>query len=505
MTNEDLILALAEFSSDPVGFAYFAFEWGKGELAQYEGLDAWQEAILRDLGNEVITVAEAIALANEGRPIQFATTSGHGIGKSALVAIIILWAISTFEDTKGVVTANTENQLKTKTWAEVAKWHRRFIGRELFKLTATSLFSVDPAHEKTWRIDMVAWSERNTEAFAGLHNASKRILVVFDEGSAIPDIIYEVTEGALTDRDAQIIWLVFGNPTRNKGRFRECFDTGRFAHRWNSRAIDSREVKITNKEQIARWVADYGEDSDFVRVRVRGVFPRVDAESFISYDLCRDATDREWFKGHGPLILGVDVGRFGDDPSVIFPRQGTDARSRPPIILQGADTMATAARVASEFLALKADMVMVDSGGVGGGVVDRLRQLRIPVMEVDFGSKPLNSNPDDGARYANRRAEIWGATRSWLATGCIPHLQSGENTTLVDELSGPNFFLNSKEAIQLESKSEMRSRGVPSPNVADALACTFAYPVFFLGDRSFDAGPLIETEYDPFSKERIYG
>src|SRR5690606_37984873 len=140
----------------------------------------WQVEILEDLRDGLLSIEDAIHLAR---------TSGHGIGKSALVAWIILWAISTFEDTKGIVTANTENQLKTKTWAEVAKWHRYFIGRELFKLTATALFSVDPLHERTWRIDMTPWSERNTEAFAGLHNKGKRLLVVFDEASAIPDLI----------------------------------------------------------------------------------------------------------------------------------------------------------------------------------------------------------------------------------------------------------------------------------------------------------------------------
>ncbi len=214
----DLIEELAGFSSDPLGFVLFGFPWNEpGELEGRFGPEPWQVDILIDLGDGIISAAEAIRLAR---------TSGHGIGKSALVSWIILWAISTFEDTKGVVTANTENQLKTKTWAELAKWYRLFIGRDYFKMTATALFSMDPEHERTWRIDMVPWSERNTEAFAGLHNQGKRILIVFDEASAIPDVIWETTEGALTDRDTQIIWAVFGNPTRNKGRFgpdRRCY------------------------------------------------------------------------------------------------------------------------------------------------------------------------------------------------------------------------------------------------------------------------------------------
>lgn len=502
--NEELIIELASFSSDPLGFAYYAFTWGEGELLHHTGLDVWQEDLLIRLGRGIVSIQEAIAAAQSVDPIQIARTSGHGIGKSALVAIIIWWAISTFEDTKGVITANTENQLKTKTWAEVAKWHRRFIGRDLFKFTATSIFSVDPAHEKTWRIDMVPWSERNTEAFAGLHNEGKRILVIFDEASAIPDVIWEVTEGALTDENTQIMLLCFGNPTRNKGRFRECFDSGKFAHRWDSAAIDSRSSRFTNKEQIKRWIADYGEDSDFVRIRVRGMFPRVDATSFIPYDLAREAIGREILPQVGSaIVLGVDVGRFGDDPSVIYPRQGRDASSRLPIILPGLSTMELAARVAGEFLRLRAAICMVDEGGVGGGVVDRLIQLRIPVIGVDFGSRPSGVDAN-GVKYANKRAEVWGSVRDWLSTGSLPDIKTGEHTTLLDELIGPNFGLNNKEAIQLESKKDMRARGVPSPNVADALACTFAFPSYEIpvGLPRPEESQIL-SDYNPYEKELI--
>jgi hypothetical protein len=494
----DLIEELATYSDDPYGFVLFAFPWGEEntELESFAGPDEWQIKVLLDLGAGLITINEAI---------QIARTSGHGIGKSALVAWIILWAISTFEDTKGVVTANTENQLKTKTWAEVSKWHRMFIGRDLFKMTATALFANDPLHERTWRIDMVPWSERNTEAFAGLHNQGKRILVVFDEGSAIPDLIWEVTEGALTDKDTQIIWMVFGNPTRNKGRFRECFAGGKFAHRWSSDTIDSRTTMLSNKAQLQRWVDDYGEDSDFVRVRVRGVFPRVDAESFIPFDLASAATEREIMAQGGAVVLGVDVGRFGDDPSVIYPRCGRDGITRPVEIFYSMDTMTFAGKVAATFLRVGATVCMVDSGGVGGGVVDRLRQLQIPVIAVDFGSKPDDFHAD-GTKYANKRAEIWGALRSWLSDGSIPNMATGENITLIDELVGPNYGLNKQEAIQLESKKEMRSRGVPSPNVADALACTFAFPSFEFvplpGEEPMKA--VVAPDYDPFSRENIY-
>jgi hypothetical protein len=179
--NDDFIESLASFSKDPLGFVLWAFPWGEpGELEKFRGPEEWQVRILLDLGAGLISISGAIRLAR---------TSGHGIGKSALVAWIILWAMSTLEDTVGVVTANTETQLKTKTWVQVAKWYRLCLTREMFKMTATALFSNDPEHERTWRMDMVPWSERNTEAFAGLHNKGKRILLVFDEASAIPDMM----------------------------------------------------------------------------------------------------------------------------------------------------------------------------------------------------------------------------------------------------------------------------------------------------------------------------
>ncbi len=201
--QEQLIADLAFLSKDPYKFVLWAFPWGMAgcELEQKSGPEPWQADLLKSIRDGLLTPQDAI---------QICVASGHGIGKSAFVAWILLWGISTYEDARGIVTANTETQLKTKTWVELNKWHRLFIAKSLFEVTATKLCSRDPAHADTWRIDIVPWSERNTEAFAGMHNKGKRIIVVFDEGSAIPDIIFETTEGALTDSDTQIIWLICG-------------------------------------------------------------------------------------------------------------------------------------------------------------------------------------------------------------------------------------------------------------------------------------------------------
>lgn len=501
---DELLEDLGRFSTDPLAWVYWAFPWGVDatELTDSEGPEEWQAEILRRLRDGLIDPQGAI---------QLAITSGHGVGKSALVAWIILWAVSTCTDTVGVVTANTETQLKTKTWVQVATWFRRYIAKDLFKMTATAIFSRDPDHSSTWRIDMVPWSERNTEAFAGLHNLHKRILVVYDEASAIPDLIWQVTEGALTDEDTEIIWLCCGNPTRNKGRFRDCFPGGQFHHRWKTLEVDSRTVRFTNKTQIQSWIDDYGEDSDFVRVRVKGMFPRVDSESFIPLERAQGAVLRVVEPQSGQaLILGVDVGRFGDDPSVIYPRRGRDASSWKPRLYHGLDTMQLASRIADAYTELRADICMVDEGGVGGGVVDRLRQLRVPVFGVNFGNKPDGTNMYDGqVKYANKRAEIWGEMRDWLSDGSIVELSipqtNGGVITLVDELTGPTYGMgNNEDKIQLERKKDMRARGVPSPNVADALACTFAMPAVITHQRRIGGQPQVAPDYDPFDLKRIY-
>ncbi len=494
--NDELIETLASFTNDPLGFALWAFPWGEpGSPLEFRELELWQVDLLKQLGAGVLTPAEAIRIAR---------VSGNGVGKSAVVSIIILWAASTFEDTKGVVTANTETQLKTKTWAELGKWFHMFIAKELFKLTATALFSRDPDRERTWRIDMVPWSEHNIVAFQGLHNEGKRLLIVFDEAAVIPDGIHEAADGCMTDADTQRIWVMFGNPNAPTGRFREAFPGGRFANRWLTGAIDSRSVSFTDKREAQNWIDDYGEDSDFVRIRVRGVFPRAGTIQFIGSELAREASRRE-VSVHvfDPLCIGVDVARFGDDESVIYFRKGRDGRSIPPIRLRGVDTMTLASRVAQEFLEHRADAIFVDGGGVGGGVIDRLRQLRVPCIEVQFGAKSDNnfgvSETDIG--YANKRAEIWGATKEWLRHGAIPEIPDLESG-----LTGPEYGfkdMQGRSCILLESKENMKKRGLSSPDIADALCLTFAYPVvpqLRLEDR---ADKLVTTDYDPFVQYEV--
>ena len=465
---------LLTVANDPYKFVCECFPWGDPhtDLAGHTGPDAWQAEVLCE-------IRDALALgAGVDDVIREAVGSGHGVGKSCLVAWLILWAISTREDTRGVVTANTEIQLRTKTWPETAKWYRLSRVRDLFDYTATAIFSSNKEHEKTWRVDAITWSENRTEAFAGMHNQGKRLILIMDEASSIPAVIWETCEGALTDKNTQIIWCVFGNPTRNVGRFKECF--GRFRHRWKTHQVDSRKAKMTNKSQIAKWADDYGEDSDFFRVRVKGEFPRVSSMQFIGTDVVEAAKLRipdPAFPLTDALVMGVDVARFGDDMSVISFRRGPDARSIPWVKLRNTDTMALVARIAHCAQEFHPQIIFVDGGGVGGGVVDRLRELRFPVHEVQFGGAADYGVPNTDGRvaYANKRAEIWGALRDWLRHGIIP-----DDRDLEQDLLGVEYGYTMKEgrdAILLEKKDDMKSRGLASPDAGDSLATTFAMPV----------------------------
>lgn len=491
MTSDDLDALtewLAECSDDPLLFVQEGFDWGVGELANHEGPDVWQVEQLTYLRDQLrsgrMNAAEAIDCV-----VRMATTSGHGVGKSAEVSWIMLWGLSTMEDTKGVVTANTETQLKTKTWAELAKWHRLSRVKDLFTYTATALFSTDPEHEKTWRIDMVPWSERNTEAFAGLHNQGKRVLLIFDEASAIPDIIWEVSEGALTDKDTQIIWAVFGNPTRNTGRFRECFR--KYRHRWKTFQIDSRTVKITNKKQLNEWVQDYGEDSDFVKVRVRGIFPAASDRQFVSTPLVDAARGKHLMEhqyNFAPVILTCDPAWYGDDEIVIGLRQGLkfSILAKYP---KNDNDMVIAGYLAAFEDQYQADAVFIDMG-YGTGIYSAGKTAGRSWTLVSFAGE---SNRKD---CLNKRVEMWYLLREWLKEGgAIP-----DDQVLYDDLIGPEYEVRLDGKIKLESKEDMKKRGLPSPNRGDALALSFAFPVVKKprGPQGV-RGNVANMDYDPFA------
>jgi len=419
--DKELVKDIAEFTHDPLGYVLYAFPWGEGELKD-EYPDDWQIDILKAVGDGLLTVGEAI---------QIAVASGHDIGKSALVAWLILWGISTYTDARGVVTANTESQLRTKTWPELAKWHRLSINKHWFTVTATAIFSSNPKHEKNWRIDAAPWSERNTEAFAGLHNKGKRVILLMDEASGIINLIWEVSESAMLDDNTEVIWGVFGNPTRNSGRFKECF--GKFKHRWITRQIDSRNCKIANKKKIQQWIEDYGLDSDFVKVRVRGMFPSMSTMQFISTEDADKALGKhlrpdqyEW----APKILTLDNAWEGDDEGVIGLRQGLAFKILRTFAKNDND-LQVATMLADLEDQEKADAVFIDAG-YGTGVVSCGKTWKRDWKLVWFGEK----STDPGC--LNKRAEMYKNGRDWLKDGgAIPNDPAMYQRVKHQEISPP--------------------------------------------------------------------
>ena len=480
--HDELFEALGALTHDPLAFVYFAYPWGEPgtPLENMEGPDEWQIQILKDIG-EQLKKGKDLQTA-----IQEAVASGHGIGKSALISWLIHFAISTHENTRGVVTANTEGQLRTKTWPELSKWHNMFIAKDLFTYTATAIFSSDKDYEKTWRIDAIPWSKNSPESFAGLHNQGNRILVLFDEASAIDDVIWEVTEGALTDANTEIIWCAFGNPTRNSGRFRECFR--KYRKFWNTYQIDSRTVKISNKAKINEWLEAYGEDSDFFKVRVRGVFPSASDLQFISTEIADKAQKQVYKLGqfeHLPVIIGVDPAWTGSDSLEIVMRQGYYMKSLASIP-KNDDDWRMAQLIAQFEDEYKADAVFIDMG-YGTGIYSIGKQLGRKWRLIEFGGK--SNDPV----YINMRAYMWGQMKEWLREGgSIPP----NDQALYDDIVGPEAIIDKNGRIQLESKKDMKDRGLPSPNKGDALALTFAARVV----KKSETGNRVvaNTSYNPF-------
>lgn len=452
----ELVNDIAEFYADPLGYVLYAFPWGEkgGPLEDFDGPDTWQREQLSAVGKAI--------QENPETTIQEAIASGHGIGKSAETSWVILWAMSTRPHLAGWVTANTQSQLKSKTWRELSVWHKRAINAHWFEWTATRFFHVE--HQTTWGLDAIPWSEHNSEAFAGLH--AEYVLMIMDEASAIADVIWEVAEGAMTTPRA--MWFCFGNPTRNTGRFRECFR--KYRHRWNGRKIDSRTCKMTNKEKLKEWQEDHGEDSDFFRIRVRGEFPNSDVNQLINTLAIERAAKTKQLVS-GPLKIGVDPARFGDDETSIIRRRNRSAYKVKSY--KGLCTMTLAGIIVNIIKEENPDQVAIDVGGLGAGTYDRLVELGYGdiVIPVNFGG--IANDPE---RYYNKRSEMWGEMGKWIEDDVLP-VSIPDDDMLQTDLETPLYSYDSKGRLVLEKKEDMKKRIGRSPDKGDSLALTFAEPI----------------------------
>lgn len=512
--NEQLMSELGRFYDDPLGYVMFAFPWDTEESIQmvpladkYKdrfdckwGPDEWACEFLDQLGDEIkkrkFDGKKAVL------PIQFSTASGHGIGKSTLTSFLIKFILDTRPRSKGMVTATTATQLRTKTWAELGKWHKISLTSHLFKYSAgrDSMVLEHKEMPGEWNCQGITCKEENSESFQGLHAANSTPFYIFDEASGVPDAIYDAREGGTTDGEPMT--FDFGNPTRNTGMFYEnC--VGKFKHRYIVRSIDSRSVHITNKAKHQIWIDDYGIDSDFVKVRVLGRFPSSGSMQFIDSDEVRVSMQRDIHHDrYAPLVLGVDVARRGHNSSCVYARRGYDARTFPVKEFKGYDAVQLADAVIAEVLyyrsiGLEYAMIFVDATGVGGPVADILRHAGYRVTEVNFGNK----SPDPRYRYVSDM--IWGRVKDAIKTRlALPALTTPEGAKMYQQLTQRDFgYTLSGNKISLESKEDMENR-VMSPDEVDALACTFFREVAPLSVPFGHGNKPVNDEYDPLDYQK---
>jgi len=432
-------------------------------------LDTWQKDVCDSIAERVKKViAETLVQPDPDkvdRNIRIAVSSGHGIGKTALTAGINQWFIAVHPDPYVVCTANTKQQLTEKTWRELAKWHQKSLLKDWFEWTATQFRHRDsPA---TWFATAVPQTEHNSEAFAGVHE--KYVLQIFDEASKIPSIIFDVAEGASAKPGGYRIWLIFGNPTNNTGGFYDaCF--GARTHRWHQIIVDARDAKYSDQRLIDEWKKDHGDDSDFFRVRVKGLPPRQSITNLIGVELAEAAVKRYLMPGQydfAPKVLSVDSARFGDDETVISYRQGMKLHWQK--VYRGLSETKIAEKTLIHINEVNPDTTFFDvTGGYGAGAHDILKDLGYRVVSVNFAEKKGVDN-----EFENLRIQMWDNCRVWLERGDIPNDQ-----TLVRDLTTPDYFYNKTTGKkQLESKDDLKKRLGRSPDKADSLVISFAYPV----------------------------
>ena len=314
-----LASAVSDYYADPLGFVMFAYPWGKpGPLEHETGPDEVQKEFLISLGKEVRK--RGFNGIHPVMPILMAESSGHGTGKSVEGAWLTDWVLSTRPHSIGTVTAGTYKQLDERTWAAIQAWTKLCITAHWFDIQAEGIYHKE--YPDTWKVQAQTSKEENAQSFAGQHARTSTSWYLFDEASEVPDKVFHTAYGGLTDGEPMM--FVWGQPVRNTGEFyRICF--GDLLPRWNHRTVDSRKSRFTNKELIKQWIADYGEDSDFVKVRVFGLPPSASELQFIDKARVDAAKGRSCYAmPDEPLIAGFDVSGGGKAWNVIRFRRGLD-------------------------------------------------------------------------------------------------------------------------------------------------------------------------------------
>jgi phage terminase large subunit len=389
--------------------------------------------------------------------------SGHGVGKSAFMAWTILWFLSTNFPCKVPATAPTSHQLGDILWAELALWHRILIERmpdlgKEFEWTAEK-FCLKSHPNESFAVARTSRPEK-PEALQGFH--SPNIIFLIDEASGVPDEVFQVAEGALSSDGAYV--LMAANPTRTQGYFYDSHHKMRGS--WATLHVNGENCSRVSKQYIADMAKKYGTESGIYKIRVKGEFASA-LDGVIGLDIIEPAKTRD-VRPYGPIRWGLDVARFGDDLTALCKRHG-NVVSEKIQTWGGKDTMQVAGIVKAEYdrtlPAEKPEAICVDVIGLGAGVVDRLRELKLPVVAVNVAESPAVAE-----QYARLRDELWFAARDWFHGRDVRIV---DDEDLIGELTLPTFKLLSTGKKQVEGKDDIKKRAA-SPDRADAFCLTFA-------------------------------
>lgn len=417
-------------------------------------LEAWQDEFLRNFSTSPRHTVRA----------------GHGVGKGFILGILANWFPLTHYDSKCVITANSQDQLRDNNWPELRKVHRLLPEalRNQLQIDEERLF-IKAEPEMAFVVRRTA-SRHNPEALQGVH--AKHVLYLIDEASGIAEIVFEVAQGSLSTEGA--IAVLMSNPTRASGFFHDTHTLLR--GRWKTWRVSSEDVPRA-RGHIEDIIAKYGKDSNKYRVRVLGEFPTADDDTVIPLELVEAAVGRQVKVLDYKPTWGVDVARFGDDRTVLVKRQA-NALLEKPIVWKNLDTTQVAARVKAEYDRTPApdrpSEILVDVIGYGAGVLDQLRNIcgfkgggTAQARGINVAESAPNSE-----EYHRLRDELWFKGRAWFAAkDCtIPAGCDG----LIAELTTPTYDFSVQGKKVVESKADAKKRGLMSPDEADALLLTFA-------------------------------
>ncbi len=457
---EELIDALEVYYDDPVAFLEDMLDMN---------CDDWQGEVASDVAEHA----------------KVAVKSGQGVGKTALEAGLIIWFIVCRPYSKVIATAPTMQQLYDVLWAEIAKWLDSSKVKNLLTWTKTKVY-MNGDSERWFATAKTATKPENMQGFHEDH-----MLIVVDEASGVADPIMEAILGTLTGEDNKL--LLMGNPNRIEGVFFDAFNKDR--DKFRTYTVSSRNSKRTSKDNIAMLESKYGKDSDVVRVRIDGQFPKGALDSFISLETVELACSKEnQIKQQDiytaqTLHIGVDVARFGDDKTVIAPR--ISAKVFEFRKYSKKSTMETAGNIIkccrdyiARFPHIKKCLIKIDDTGVGGGVTDRLNEV-IREEKFPYTVIPVNNgNAATDGYYFNLGGQIWGNIKELLENNFSNNLQGKKDVQIelpydeemIKQLSVRKYHMTSKGKIQLESKEDMKKRGLGSPDTADSLSLALYEP-----------------------------